>query len=52
MELRKFVNVYKNKKNNQIKLEIKKNVLREKKIDIKDILSTEIKLNKKMEGFK
>ena len=46
MELSKFVNVYKNKKNNQIKLEIKKNVLKERNIDIKDILSTEIKLNK------
>jgi len=46
MELGKFVNVYKNKKNNQIKLEIKKNVLKERNIDIKDILSTEIKLNK------
>jgi hypothetical protein len=46
MELSKFVNVYKNKRNNQIKLEIKKNVLKERNIDIKDILSTEIKLNK------
>lgn len=51
MKLSNFVKVYTNKKNNQVKLELRKSKLKDVNVGIKDILSLDIKLNKKIEGF-
>jgi hypothetical protein len=51
MKLSNFVKVYTNKKNNQIKLELRKSKLKDVNMDVKDILSLDIKLNKKIEKF-
>lgn len=50
MKLKDFVNVHKNKKNKQIKLDIKKRTLKKYNLNVDDILNT--KLNKKMKKFK
>lgn len=51
MKLSSFVKVYTNKKNNQVKLELRKSKLKDVNVGIKDILSLDIKLNKKIQGF-
>jgi hypothetical protein len=49
MKIRDFVSVYKNKANNQIKLEVKKNKLKEFDTELKDILNSP--LIKKIKRF-
>ncbi len=50
MKLKDFVSVYKNKKNNQIKFEIKKKKLKEFDMELNDIINSPI--NKKIKEFK
>jgi len=52
MKLRDFVNLKKNKRNNQISLDIKKRKLKEIDLDVKKILDIEINYPKKLEKFK
>lgn len=51
MKFRDFVKTYTNKKNKQIKFEVKKKILKEKNLNIKDIMNLDIPLNKKLERF-
>ncbi len=51
MKLKDFVNPKKNKRNNQISLDIKKNKMKEFNIDLKNILDLEIDFPKKIKKF-
>lgn len=50
-KLKDFFNVYKNKNNKQIKFELKKKMLKQNNIKVKDIMNLDIPLNKKMKMF-
>jgi hypothetical protein len=50
MKIKDFVSVYKNKANNQIKLEVKKNKLKEFDTELNDILNSP--LLKKIKKFR
>jgi len=51
MKLKDCFNVYENKKNKQIKFELKKKTLVGTNINVKDIMNINIPLNKKLKKF-
>ncbi len=51
MKFKDFVRVYTNKKNKQIKFELKKKVLKKSDLKIKDIMNINIPLTKKLQKF-
>jgi len=52
MKLKDLVNIYENKKNKQIKFELKKRVLKKTNLDIEDIMNVDIPLAKKLNKFR
>lgn len=51
MKLKDCVNVYTNKKNKQMKFEIKKRVLKENNMNVKDLMKMDIPLVNKLKKF-